>query len=119
MRQIMPWAVVFCVAAPVGGGALAASYDGTWDVAGAAQSMRCPAYNMQLMVRGNEISATSGTARFTYRLHATIKPDGSFAGTSPGGTARFSGKFEGDTVTVDFANDGCSEPRRGLGKRSG
>jgi hypothetical protein len=119
MRKNMSWAIVLCAAASFGGSALAASYDGTWEVAGAFQSTRCPAYNMKLMVRGSEVSAISGTVKFTYHLHATIKPDGSFEGVSPGGTARFSGKFEGDNVAVDFANDVCAVPRHGLGKRSG
>ena len=119
MRRIIQCAIVVCVVGLPGVAALAASYDGTWDVTGAAQSKLCPGYNMQLMVKGNEVSGTSGTVKFTYHLRATIKPDGSFEGKSPGGTARFSGKFEGDAVSVDFANDTCPAPRHGMGRRAG
>jgi hypothetical protein len=110
-------AVLFALA--LGVTAWAASYDGGWDVVGVAQSARCPGYNMHLDVKGNTITGTTGTVKFTYQLRATIAPDGSFQGQSPGGAARITGKFAGDSVTVQFSNDVCAAPRQGTGKRSG
>lgn len=97
--------------------ARAAGTDGTWQIAGQGQSPRCPDYSMQLEAKGGAVTGTVGTVRFTYKMFGKIGPDGSFAGQSPGGTAHMRGKFTGDTVTAEFVNDVCAEPRQGTGHR--
>ena len=96
--------------------AKADSYDGKWTVQGEDKGKRCGPYNMEITVRGTDFSAKAGFGSSTQQIKGTVSPDGSFtAGT---GQVTVSGKFVGNTVTLDLLSQSCGVPRHGTGTRA-
>jgi len=99
--------------------AKAGTFDGTWQAIGESQSLQCPGVNAHFTVKGDGFGSTVGVAKFTYGFRGKIAPDGSFDTKSPGGTARISGKFSGDDVTIQFQDNRCPSARSLTGRKIG
>jgi hypothetical protein len=117
VRRIASGAVAVLLAINLTAASRAATtYDGTWQLIGAAQSVRCPSYTMQIVVTGNHLSATVGLAKLTTRIAGTVSPDGSFVAQNSA-SVRASGRFSGDTVTAELTDNVCTA-RSGTGQKT-
>jgi hypothetical protein len=94
--------------------ALAQSYNGQWEAAGAAIVGRhCPAYDAHIVVRGNDITIRLGGGARNYVLKGQLTPDGAFSAQGLNGETSATGKFAGNDVEMALVRSCGSAPGSG------
>ena len=96
------------------GPALAQSYNGRWEAAGAAVVGRhCPAYDAHIVVTGSTITIRLGGGAQNYVLKGQVSPDGSFTAEGLAGKTSATGKFAGSDVQMALIRSCGSAPGSG------
>lgn len=96
------------------GPALAQSYNGRWEAAGAEIVGRhCPAYDAHIIVAQNAITIRLGGGAQNYVLKGQVAPDGTFTAEGIAGKTSATGRFAGNDVEMALIRSCGSAPGSG------
>lgn len=96
------------------GPALAQSYSGRWEAAGAEIVGRhCPAYDAHIIVAQNAITIRLGGGAQNYVLKGQVAPDGTFTAEGIAGKTSATGRFAGNNVEMALIRSCGSAPGSG------